>query len=85
MASKTEPKYGSEATKTWTYTYSPRTNYELSETSPLNKTKSWTYNNHGNTATATDELNKTTTYSYPDADPGIPRTITVKVGEGNAT
>ena len=45
-----------ESTQTWNYTYAPYTNYRLTEVSPLSKTKTWTYNNHGNVLTYEDEL-----------------------------
>ena len=84
MASKTNEQTQTDPTQTWTYTYSPGTNYLLSQTSPLGLVKVWTYNNHGNVLSETDEAGHTTTYSYPDSDPGIPRTIQVIVGAGDS-
>jgi RHS repeat-associated protein len=69
MASKTNPKTAAESTQTWTYTYTPLTNYLMSETSPLGRTRSFTYNMRGNLTSETDELGRTTTWTYPDRDP----------------
>ena len=68
MLTKTNPKTSGDSTQTWTYTYSLHTNWLLSELSPLNKTRSWTFNNHGNVTSETNELSYTTTYAYPDKD-----------------
>ena len=79
LASKTNPKTASEATQTWSYTYSPLGNYLLTETSPLNKTRTWTYNNRGNMTSEQDELGHTTTYTYPDLDPDFGGYVTSQV------
>lgn len=76
MTTKTNPKTSGDPTQTWTYTYSPHTNWLLSETSPLGKTRSWTYNNHGNVTSVTDELGHSTTYTYPDIDPVVQGKVT---------
>ena len=48
MTSRTEPKTASEAARTWSYGYTPLTGYKISETSPLDTSKTWVYNNRGN-------------------------------------
>jgi RHS repeat-associated protein len=68
VTSKTNPKTASEDTHTWYYAYTPLTNYQTSETSPLGKTKTWVYNNRGNLVSQTDERGKKTTYGYPQLD-----------------
>ncbi len=78
-ASKTNPKTASEAAETWSYTYSPLGNYLLTETSPLNKTRTWTYNNRGNMTSEQDELGRTTTYTYPDLDADFGGYVTSQV------
>jgi RHS repeat-associated protein len=79
LTSRTNPKV-SGADETWTYTRAAETNYLLSETSPLATTRSFTYDGRGNVLTETDELNHTTTYTYPasDTDPNrdLPLTVT---------
>ena len=79
MASKTNPKTSSESTQTWTYTYSPLTNLQASETDPLGQTKYWTYNTRGDIASDTDVLGNTTTYTYPDLDPLYEGSLDVRV------
>ena len=79
MASRTNPKV-SGADETWAYAYSAGTNLLLAETSPLSKTRQWTYDNRGNLLTEKDELQHQTTYTYPtsDSDPNrdLPLTVT---------
>jgi len=82
MATKTNPKTAAENDQTWAYEYSPYANLLVKETSPLNKTKTWTYNYRGNVILEKDELGQTTSYSYPDSDPGIPHRIQVQVAAG---
>ncbi|MCZ7661867.1 MAG: DUF6531 domain-containing protein [Thermoleophilia bacterium] len=69
-----------EPGQTWIYAYTSGTNLLLTETSPLSKTRQWTYDSRGNVLTETDELLHQTTYTYPtsDTDPNrdLPLTVT---------
>ncbi|MCL4367723.1 MAG: cell wall-binding repeat-containing protein [Actinobacteria bacterium] len=90
IASKTNPKSGG-TDQTWTYTYADPnnpynsiSNFLQHETSPLGKTRTWTYNNRGNVTSYADELAHTTTYTYPtsptDPNRDWPATMTDPLG-----
>jgi len=87
MASRTNPKTSSETTQTWTYAYAdPYTNLVTAVTPPIGPVTRYTYNNRGNMTTETLDFapgsglaDRTTTYTYPDSDPGIPGMIDVAV------
>ena len=80
---RTNPKV-SGTDEWWSYTYTDETSWLLSETSPLGKIRSWTYDGRGNILTQTDELGHVTSYTYPtsDADPNrdLPLTVTSPSG-----
>jgi RHS repeat-associated protein len=80
---RTNPK-SSGSDQSWSYTYTNGTGWLTSETSPLGKTRSWTYDSRGNVLTQTDELSQVTSYTYPTSDTNpnrdLPLTVTSPSG-----
>ena len=81
LVSMTNPNAPSQV---WAYEYYDQyRNLLKKETPPAGATKEYTYNNRGNVTTETvkadGEPDRTTSYTYPDSDPGVPGFIDAQV------